>query len=301
MYFYRLMSKTESKEKRIHNNHKDFEECFNTHRYKKGVNYVHLFLNAESCFEDFIVDNIDDLVVAKFDIPDEIVFKYGIGLGGYNLFHNRCTMKYRELVTKNSAGGTVFWVPEIAIPEFDFNYDWCVDICKPELKFYMYALPERFMTDDIYYQEIVKDGYLAGYKNEAELLDKYKRMLKFKKQLINHLKETKRININPSDLNNDSLYVYSVLVDYALKHNLIKSKTEIIVTIKDKLQDNSINITNNYIGDEKERYMVIDKNVIHTNPTFTAALDRLGFNIDRNILYSISDNNVVTDYSLVKK
>lgn len=302
MYFYRIMKKEELKNKTINNNSKDFEDCINTHRYQKGINYVHLFLNAESCFEDFIIDNIDDLIVAKFDIPDEIILKYGIGLGGYDLFRNKCTRKYRELVNRNSVGDSVFWVPEIAIPQFDFNYNWCVDICKPELKFYMYTLPDSFMTDDVYYQEIVKDGYLIGYMSISELLNKYKNLLKIKKQIIDSLKHVKNININPIDLNNDSLYTCNILINYALKHNFIKSKNEISVTIKENLQCDSINITNNHINNEKENYIIISKNTNHTSFTFTAMLERLGFNIERNILYSITnENDVIIDYNLVKK
>ena len=183
MYFYRIMKPEELKNKKIKNNTGDFFDAINTHKYLKGLSYVHLFLNAESCFEDFILDDIKDLIVAKFDIPDEVVFKYGIGLGGYQLFSNKCTRKYRELVTKNSAGGHNFWVPEIAIPEFDFNYDWCVDVCKPKRVSYQYTIPESYLTDDVYYHQIVDDGYLKGYKNESELLNKYKELIKSKKKI----------------------------------------------------------------------------------------------------------------------
>ena len=48
MYFYRLMSKEELKEKKIHNNRNNFSYYINTHKYKKNKKYVHLFLNAES-------------------------------------------------------------------------------------------------------------------------------------------------------------------------------------------------------------------------------------------------------------
>lgn len=302
MYFYRIMQEEELKSKKINNNAGDFFDAINTHKYIKGVNYVHLFLNAESCFEDFILDDISNLVLAKFNIPDEIIFKYGIGLGGYQLFSNKCTRKYRELVTKNSAGTYNFWVPEIAIPEFDFNYDWCIDICKPKRVLYQYTLPESYITDDVMYQQIVSDGYLKGYKNEIELLNKYKDMLKYKKKIINTLKKFKTININPKDLNNDSLYTCSVLMEYALSCCFVDSKSDIKITVKDKLVNNSINIASNHKFNENNSYIIIDKNINHTIPSFITTLDKLGFNVDRCLLKFIySETDVNLDKNLVKK
>lgn len=299
MYFYRLMSKEELKEKNIKCNIEHFEDSFNTHKYKKGINYVHLFLNAESCFEDFVVDNIDDMIIAKFDIPDEIVCKYGIGLGGYDLFHNKSTRKYRYMCNRNEAGGLVFWVPEICIPSYDFNYDWCIKTYNPIKELYMYVLPKDFQTDDIYYREIVNDGYLIGYKNEFELLDKYKSMLKIKKKIIDILKTTRQININPRDLNNDSMLAANILLNYALEQGFINKPGEIVITLSNDIKPYSINITSD---DNENEAVIINKNYHHSVPSFCAMLDKLGFNVDTNIFKSINnDDEEVIDYSLIKK
>lgn len=299
MYFYRIMNKEELKNKEIKSNIEDFYDAINTHRYLKGVNYIHLFLNAESCFEDFILEEPSNLIIVKFDIPDEIVFKYGIGLGGYQLYYNKCTKKHREMVIKNAAGTSNFWVPEIAIPEFDFNYDWCTDVYKPKRIMYQYALPENFMTDDLLYKQIVDDGYLKGYKNEAELLKKYKAMLQYKKKIIEILKNNKNINISSKDLNNDSLYACLVLTNYALAKNIVESKSDIKITVNNEPNINSINITD---GLDQDNFIIIDKNHNHTFPGFSATLDKFGFDVDKNILKNINnDEKRIIEHSLTKK
>ena len=84
MYFYRILSIEELRQKNIHNNENCFHDVVNAHKYKKDCSYVHLFLNAESCFEDFEKESYDKCLTAKFDVPDQIVYRYGIGLGGYS-------------------------------------------------------------------------------------------------------------------------------------------------------------------------------------------------------------------------
>lgn len=168
MYFYRLLTIDELEQKQIHNNKNKFNQCINTHKYIKGNNYIHLFLNAESCFEDFEKEDYSKCYIAKFDIPDEIVSKFGIGLGGYNPLYNSYNTKYR-VINKNDS----FWLPEIAIPATSFNYDWCEDYCKAIDENGECFLPKNFITDEQSYKKIVYDGYLIGYKNVEQLLNKY--------------------------------------------------------------------------------------------------------------------------------
>lgn len=299
MYFYRLMSKEELNCKKIHNNKNNFNVYINTHKYKRGKSYVHLFLNAESCFEDFDKNVYDNCVIAKFDIPDDILFKYRIKLGGYNLSYNSYNKKYRFLNYRNAAGGYSFWLPEIAIEAKDFDYAWLIDICDTKDQNGKYFLKDSFITDDTYYQNIVYDGYLIGYDNEVELEEKYNNMLDLKQKIINVLKETKTININPKDLNNDSMMVVDTLVSYALERGFINQHDDIKVTLNDSLDNNSINITSDR---KKEETIVISKNYQHSVPSFCAMLDKLGFNIDKEILHSIRcEDDVIIDSSLVKK
>lgn len=175
MFFYRLLMREELEQKRIHKNTKSFEDCINTHKYIKGQNYIHLFLNAESCFENFEHYRYDKCFVAQFDIPEEIVRKYGIGLGGYSPLYNNYNRKYRVINQKES-----FWVPEIAIPESDFNYNWCTEVYPALDEHGNCYLPDHFITEELTYREIVYDGYLLGFKNVKELLQKYENMLKSK-------------------------------------------------------------------------------------------------------------------------
>lgn len=188
MYFYRLMSRKELQDKEIHNNTKYYEDCINTHKYDKNKKYVHLFLNAESCFEDFESILSDDMIVAQFDIPDEVVFKYGIGLGCYNPLYNSYTLKYRQHFT------FYFWLPEIAIEADDFNYDWCTKVSPIRDKRGEFYLPIDFRTDDNEYKEIINDGYLIGYNSEFDLLEKYKDMLSQMKYEQDKNKFIKRLN-----------------------------------------------------------------------------------------------------------
>lgn len=299
MYFYRLMSKEELRQKKIHKNKNSFSVYINTHKYKRNKNYVHLFLNAESCFEDFDKKSYDSCVIAKFNIPDDILFKYGIHLGGYSLQYNHYNKKYRYLHYRNTVGDYSFWLPEIAIESKDFDYNWMIDICNVKDEQGNYYLKESFITDDLYYQNIINDGYLIGYKNEMELEEKYNKLLKQKQQIINILKTTKTININPEDLNNDSICACNTLIEYALKHNFINDKKEVNITLNSKIQNNSINITSNNKESDK---VTIKINRQYSVPSFCATLDKLGFNIDRDILYSIHcECDVVIGPKLIKK
>lgn len=299
MIFYRLMSKEEYQNKKIHNNEKNFDDMINTHKYKKGKNYIHLFLNAESCFESFDKISYDKCLIGKFDIPDEIVCKYGIGLGGYDFLCNDYNMNYRYLDYKNINGNYCFWLPEIAILEDDFNYDWCIKTSQAGKK-NRGLLPFEFETDLVSYREIINDGYLYGYSNKDELLKKYKNMIKTKLKIINILKTTKSINVGPKSLNKDSLTAVNILIDYALKNKLIKNKDEIKITIKTKVIEKAINLTDSSY--DNGNYVIINKNYNHTNPSFCAMLDNLGINVDKSILYTITkEENTVIDYSLTKK
>lgn len=300
MIFYRLMSNDEYKKKKIHNNKRAFDDTINTHQYIKGKNYIHLFLNAESCFESFDRLDYTSCVVGQFDIPDEIVCKYGIGLGGYDFAYNNYNTNFRYYDYHNVRNNYCFWLPEIAILEEDFNYDWCLKITKAGKSRNKGYLPFDFETDLVWYREIINDGYLLGYNNKEELLKKYDDLIKTKKKMIKILKNNKRINIEPKDLNNDSLEAAKILVDYTLKNQLISRKDEIYVSIKEGLIDNAINITTK--THNQGNYVVINKNHKHTNPSFCAMLDILGINIDKNILYSITpDQDVIIDPVLIKK
>ena len=299
MYFYRLMSKEELKEKRIHNNQNNFFDYINTHQYKRNKKYIHLFLNAESCFEDFDKIGYDSCVIAKIEIPDKIVFKYGIHLGGYGLRYNHYNRKYRCLYYHNSIGGYSFWLPEIAIESKDFDYNWIVDVCNAQNELGECYLKESFKTDDLYYQNIVYDGYLVGFENEKHLEKKYKELLKQKQRIINILKTTKAININPQNLNNDSLYACRILIEYSLKNHFISNRKEIKIFLKPKLQNNCINIIN---LNEKIDVPIININHKHSMPSFCATLDKLGFDINKETLYSIHcEDNVIIEHSLIKK
>lgn len=299
MYFYRLMSKEELQKKKIHNNRNNFYYYINTHKYKKNKKYIHLFLNAESCFEDFDKNNYDSCVIAKFDIPDEILFKYGIHLGGYSLQYNHYNKKYRYIHYRNAIGDYVFWLPEIAIEAKDFDYNWMVDICNTKNENGDYYLKESFITDDLFYQNIVYDGYLIGYNNEQELEEKYNQLLKQKQKIINVLKTTKNININPKDINNDSLLAVDILIDYGLKHQLINSKNEIKITLNSDINPLSINMTSDNIETDA---IIINVNHKYSIPSFCATLYRLGFDIDKETLYSIHcEDNVIIEHSLIKK
>lgn len=299
MYFYRLMSKEELKEKKIHNNKNKFSYYINTHKYKKNRKYIHLFLNAESCFEDFDKKAYDSCVIAKFDIPDEILFKYGIHLGGYSLQYNHYNKKYRYLHYRNAVGDYAFWLPEIAIEAKDFDYNWMVDMCNAKNENGDYYLKESFITDDLYYQTIIYDGYLIGYNNEQELEEKYNQLLKQKQKIINILKTTKTININPKDLNNDSLLAVDILINYGLKYQLINSKNEIKVILNSEINPSSINITSNHIETDA---IIININHKYSVPSFCATLYKLGFNIDKDTLYLIQcEDNVIIKHSLIKK
>ena len=189
MYFYRLMAKKELQDKQVHNNTIYYEDCINTHKYIKGKKYVHLFLNAESCFEDFGSNLSNDMIIAKFDIPDEVVFKYGIGLGSYNPLYNSYTMKYRKNIT------SYFWLPEIAIELSDFNYNWCTEVSPVKDKNGRYYLPSDFKTPEEEYIDIINDGYLLGYKSELDLLKKYDKILLKRNQESKKQKFVKRLSI----------------------------------------------------------------------------------------------------------
>lgn len=300
MIFYRIMSKEEYEKKKVHNNSKHFEDIFNTHKYQKGKNYIHLFLNAESCFESFDKIDYDKCLIGKFDIPDEIVCKYGIGLGGYDFFYNDYNMNYRYLDYKNMNGNYCFWLPEIAILEEDFNYDWCIKTNVAGISKNKGILPFEFETDLIMYREVINDGYLYGYTTKEDLLKKYSDIIKKKKKIIKVLKNNKTINISPKQLNNDSITVSQILIDYALKNNFIKNEKEIYISISDNIKNNSINITDKIC--DNGNYVIINKNYKHTNPSFCAMLELLGINVDKNILYTITpESDVVVDYTLVKK
>lgn len=300
MIFYRLMAREEYEEKKVHNNKKHFEETINTHKYKKNKNYVHLFLNAESCFESFEKIDYDKCLVGKFDIPDEIVCKYGIGLGGYDFLTNAFNMNYRYLDYKNANGNYCFWLPEIAIPENDFDYNWCLKTVVAGKQKNKGNLPFEFETDLVAYREIINDGYLYGYNNEQELLKKYEEIIKNKKKIIKILKNSKKINISPKDLTHDSLTAAGVLIEYALKNNFITDSSEIYVSVDENVLEDAINLTREYY--DKGNYVIINKNNKHTNPSFCAMLDYLGISINKNTLYSITpEKNVIVDYSLVKK
>lgn len=189
MYFYRLMAKKELKDKEVLNCASYYEDCINTHKYIKGKKYVHLFLNAESCFEDFESDLSKDMVIGQFDIPDEIVFKYGIGLGSYNPIYNSYTMKYRKNIT------SYFWLPEIAIELSDFDYNWCTKVSPIKDKSGKYYLPADFMTPEDEYIDIINDGYLLGYNSEQELLEKYNKILLNRKNEIKKSRFIKRLSL----------------------------------------------------------------------------------------------------------
>lgn len=299
MYFYRLMSKEELKQKKIHNNKNKFSVYINTHKYKKNKNYVHLFLNAESCFEDFDKTLYDNCVIAKFDIPDDILIKYGIHLGGYNLSYNNYNKKYRFLNYRNTIGGYSFWLPEIAIEAKDFDYSWLIDVCPTKDKNGKYYLKDSFITDDIYYQSIVYDGYLIGYNNEEELEKKYSDRLKLKEKCINVLRITKTININPKDINKDSLLALDTLIDYALKQGYIKEKNEIKVTLNKDINPSGINITS---IKKEDNSAIINMDYQYSVPSFCANLYKLGFNIDEKHLLSVRcDDNVIIEHNLIKK
>lgn len=298
MYFYRLMSKEELQCQKIHNNSDNFSLYINTHKYKRGKSYVHLFLNAESCFEDFDKDEYDDCVIAKFDIPDEILFKYGIKLGGYSLSYNSYNKKYRFLNYRNAVGGYSFWLPEIAIEAKDFNYNWLIDICETKDSNGKYFLKDSFITDDTYYQNIIYDGYLIGYSCEQDLEEKYNNILDLKQKIIKILKTTRNININPKDLNKDSLFATEILLNYALEHGFINKKEEINITLSSNIKQFSINISSDK---KQEGEVVINKNYQHSSPSFCATLDKLGFNIDKEVLYSVRcEENVIIEHNLVK-
>lgn len=270
MYFYRLLSIEELKQKQIHNNQNKFNECENTHKYIKGKSYVHLFLNAESCFEDFERDRYDKCYVAKFNIPDEIVCKYGIGLGGYSPIYNAYSKKYRNINSKDH-----FWLPEIAIPAEDFDYAWCEDISLAVDKDNRCYLPDCFKTDDLYYREIIYDGYLLGYKNKDELLKKYTSIVTLKKHIIKVLATTKKIIINPKDLNSDSTLAYYVLVNYAKEKGFINTIDEIKLIISETIDFNAICITSS-----KDHVKTINRQYNYLYPTFCSRLKVLGLDFD---------------------
>lgn len=270
MYFYRILSVEELRQKKIHNNENSFHDLVNTHKYKKNCSYIHLFLNAESCFEDFEKENYDKCCVVKFDVPDEIVCRYGIGLGGYNPIFNSYNKKYR-IINKNGH----FWIPEIAIPSFDFNYDWCCDISSAVDKNGNCYLPDSFISDEIYYRQIVYDGYLLGLKDENELLQKYKQMIDLKKHIITVLKTTKKINIDYKNLNQDSLLAFYSLVEYAKSNNFIKDNYEITLSVSEANDLDAINITSYSCVST-----VIDKRYNHSFPTFCSQLELLGIKVD---------------------
>lgn len=274
MYFYRLLTKEELIQKKIHNNKNSFSECVNTHKYIKGKNYIHLFLNAESCFEDFDHRKYDKCYVAKFNIPDEIVCKYGIGLGGYNPLNNSYDRKYRVI---NKTGH--FWIPEIAIPSEEFTYDWCEDVHSDVDETGKCYLPDSFITDDSYYREIIYDGYLIGYKDEQELLEKYKSMIVLKKHIINALKTTKTVNINPRDLNRDSLLAYYAIANYAFINGFIDDPDNLKLKLSQTVDKESINITS-----ENNSNVAINKHGNSLNASFCEKLEVLGIEVNYDAL-----------------
>ena len=300
MIFYRLMSKQEFQDKKICHNKDSFNDSINTHMYEEGKNYIHLFLNAESCFESFDKVAYDESFIGMFDIPDKVVCKYGIGLGGYDFLCNSYSKNYRYLCYNNNKNNYAFWLPEIAIKEEDFNYSWCVKAEKAGKEKHRGYLPFEFETDLVMYREIVNDGYLYGYENKEELLKKYKELIKIKKRIMRILGTTKKINIVPQYYNEDSLTATSILVKYAIENGLIKEPNEIYVSMNKKLDPNAINIAD--IDSENKKALIINKNRKHTNPSFCAMIDSLGINVDKSILYTITpEKDVVYDYSLVKK
>lgn len=300
MIFYRLMSKEEFQDKKIHNNKNNFEDSINTHKYEEGKNYVHLFLNAESCFESFDKVAYNESLIGMFDIPDKIVCKYGIGLGGYDFLCNAYATNYRYLCYNNNKNNYVFWLPEIAIKEEDFDYGWCIRAERAGKEKNRGYLPFEFETDLGMYREIVNDGYLYGYESKEELLQKYKELIKIKKRIIKILSTTKKINIVPKYYNEDSLMAAKILIKYALDNGLIKEPNEIYISINKKLNPSAINVAD--IDSENKKCLIIGKNKKHINPSFCAMIDALGINVDKRILYTITaEKDVVYDYSLVKK
>lgn len=279
MYFYRLLTIEELVHKKIHNNKHKFSDCVNTHKYIRGKNYIHLFLNAESCFEDFEKEKYDKCYVAKFNIPDDIVCKYGIGLGGYSPIYNSYNRKYRTINTINN-----FWLPEIAIPEASFNYDWCEAAHLSIDKTGNCYLPSDFITDELYYREIVYDGYLLGYKDENQLLAKYRNMIEIKKFIIDVLTTTKKININLKNVNDDSILAYYSLVNYAKENKFIDNISEITVSVSENIDNDAINITT-----ESDLNTVISKQFNYSNPTFCSRLEVLGIKVDYDTLINNVD------------
>lgn len=299
MIFYRLMSKEEFKNKKIHNNKNHFDESINTHKYEKGKNYIHLFLNAESCFESFDKVAYNECLIGMFDIPDRIVCKYGIGLGGYDFLYNAYSTNYRYPFVNNK-NNYAFWLPEIAIKEEDFDYSWCIKKEKAGKEKYKGYLPFEFETDLVAYREIINDGYLYGYSNKDDLLKKYKELIKIKKRIMKILSTTKKINIIPRYFNEDSLLATKILIKYAIDNNFIKDSSEIFVSLNKKINSDAINIADIDLGEKKN--LIINRNTKHSNPSFCATLDALGINVDKRILYTITpEKDVIYDYSLVKR
>lgn len=300
MYFYRLMSKEEFKNKKIHNNKNNFDESINTHKYEDDKNYIHLFLNAESCFESFDKVAYDECLIGMFDIPDKIVCEYGIGLGGYDFLYNAYSTNYRHFLVNNNKNNYAFWLPEIAIKEEDFDYNWCVKTEQAGKEKYKGYLPCEFKTDLVTYREIINDGYLYGYSSKEESLKKYKELIKIKKRIMKILSTTKKINIVPNCFNEDSLIATNILIKYAIDNNFIKKASEIYVSLNKEINSDAINIAD--IDLEEKKFLIISKNKKHTNPSFCAMLDSLGININKSILYTITpEKGVIYDYSLVKK
>lgn len=299
MIFYRLMSKKEYEVKKIKENSDSFSENINTHMYEPKKNYIHLFLNAESCFESFERIDYTKCLVGKFDIPDEVVCKYGIGLGGYDFLYNNYDKRYRHMDYQNKKNNYCFWLPEIALPEDDFSYDWCIETVIAGTERNRGYLPFEFETDLVSYREIINDGYLYGYDSKDELLKEYNDIIKTKKKIIKILKTTRKININPECLNNDSFIASKILINYALKNKMIEKESDIYISISKEIMKGAINIDNK--EEKAGDYVVINKNYRHTSRTFCATLDQLGINVDRDILYSVtSENDIVMDYVLIK-
>lgn len=265
MYFYRLLSLDELKQKKIHDNKNQFWLYENTHKYIKNKNYIHLFLNAESCFEDFSMKAHHKCYVAKFNIPDEIVCKYGIGLGGYSPTFNTYNKKYRTVDKQGH-----FWLPEIAIPEDDFSYDWCVDVHKAVDNDGKRYLKGDYITEDEYYKEIVYDGYLLGFKDKNELLLKYRKMIELMKHIIYVLTTTKKINIPSKYLNEDSISAAYSIINYGINNGYIKEATEIKFISLDKIDFDAINIMEGSVLD-----IVVSKKTNGLNRSFCARLKAL--------------------------
>lgn len=282
MYFYRLLTLEELSERKVHNNEHKFDECINTHKYVEGNSYVHLFLNAESCFEDFEKEDYKKCYIAKFNIPDEIVCKYGIGLGGYDAIFNPYNNKYRLVSTQ-----AVFWVPEIAIASNDFNYNWLESVCPAIDKLGKHYLPENFITEDNDYKEIVYDGYLLGYKDEKELLKKYEDIINLKRHIINVLKTTRRINILTKDFNEDSIRACYSLVNYGFINGYIEHTGDVNLISNDSIDSEAINIASKI-----EANCVINKKYNYTNPSFCAKLKQLGIDVSENMVYDIHDQKI---------